>query len=100
MKSEMIPQNEYDHMMKLWNTFDINTWGEYYELYNVLDVTLTADACEHFCNTTLNAFGVDSMHYITTPQMAYSFFLKVTIEGDHDEDALKILGEKWAQYII
>ena len=100
MKGEMMPQDEYDHMVKLWNTYDINTWGEYYELYNVLDVTLVDDAFEHFRNTTLNAFGVDSMHYITKPQMAYSLFLKVTMEGDHGENALKILGEKWTQYII
>ena len=100
MKGEMMPQDEYDHMVKLWKTFDIKTWGEYYELYNVLDVTLMADAFEHFRNTTLNAFGVDLMHYITKPQMAYSLFLKVTMEGDHGENALKTLGEKWAQYII
>ena len=100
MKGEMMPQDEYDHMMKLWNTFEINTWVEYFELYNVLDVTLMADAFEHFRNNTLKAFGVDHMHYITASQMAYSFFLKVTVEGDHDENALKTLGEKWAQYII
>ena len=100
MKGDMMLQNEYNHMMKLWNTFDIKTWGEYYELYNVTDVTLLADAFEHFRNTTLKAFGVDPMHYITTPQMAYSFFLKVTMDGDHGKNALKTLGEKWAQYII
>ena len=100
MKGEMMPQDEYDHMVKLWNTFEINTWSEYYELYNVLDVTQMADAFEHFQNTTLKTFGVDTMHYITTPQMAYSLFLKVTMEGDHGENALKTLGEKWAQYII
>ena len=83
MKGEMIPQNEYDHIKKLWNTFDIKTWGEYYELYNEIDVILMADAFEHFRNNTLKVFGVDSMHYITTPQMAYSLFLKVTIEDDH-----------------
>ena len=66
MKGEMMPQDEYDHMVKLWKTFDIKTWGEYYELYNVLDVTLMADAFEHFRNTTLNAFGVDPMHSITS----------------------------------
>ena len=65
MKGEMMPQNEYDHMVKLWKTFDIKTWGEYYELYNVLDVTLMADAFEHFRVTTLKAFGVDPMHSIT-----------------------------------
>ena len=58
------------------------------------------DAFERFRNTTLKAFGVDSMHYITTPQMAYSLFLKVIMERDHGENALKTLGEKWAQYII
>ena len=100
MKDEMMLQNEYDHMVILWNTFDINTWGEYYELYNVLDVTLMADAFEHFRNTTLITFGVDPIHYITTPQMAYSLFLKVAMEGDYGENALKTLGEKRAQYII
>ena len=53
-----------------------------------------ADAFEHFRNTTLKAFGVDSMHYITTLQMAYSLFLKVTMERDHGENALHALGEK------
>ena len=100
MKGEMMPQNEYDHMMKLWKTFNIKTWGEYYELYNVLDVTLMTDVFEHFRNTTLKAFGVDPMHYIRAPQIAYSLFLKVTMEGDHGKNALKTLGEKWVQYII
>ena len=99
MKGEMIPQDEYDHMVKLWNTFDIKTWGEYYELYNVLDVTLMADAFEHFHNTTLKAFSVDLMHYITALQMAYSLFLKVTFEGNHGMKALKALFEKWVVYI-
>ena len=85
---------------KLWDTFDIKSWGEYYELYNVLDVTLMADSFEHFRNTTLRAFGVDPMHYITAPQMAYSLFLKVTMEGNHGVNALKALGEKWSSYIM
>ena len=83
MKGEMMLQNEYDHMVKLWKTFDIKTWGEYYELNNILDLTLMVDAFEHFRNTTLNAFGVDPMHYITTPQMAYSLFLKVAMARMH-----------------
>ena len=59
-----------------------------------------ADAFEHFRVTTLNAFGVDPMHYITAPQMAYSLFLKVTMEGDHSENSLMTLARKWAQYIM
>ena len=100
MKGEVMPQDEYDHMVKLWNTFEVKTWGEYYELYNVLDVTLMADAFEHFRVTTLNAFVVDPMHYITAPQMACSLFLKVTMEGIHNDFTLRLLGGKWAQYIM
>ena len=87
-------------MVKLWKTFDIKTWGEYYELYNVLDVTLMADAFEHFRVTTLKAFGIDPMHSITAPQMVYSLFLEVTMEGDHNENSLMALARKWAQYIM
>ena len=87
-------------MVKLWKTFDIKTWGKYYELYNVLDVTLMADAFEHFRITTLKAFGVDPMHSITAPQMANSLFLKVTMEGNHSENSLMALARKWAQYIM
>ena len=94
MKGEMMPQDEYDHMIKLWNTFEIKAWCEYYELCTILDVTLMADAFEHFRNTTLKALGADPTHYITTPQMAYSFFMKVTMEGDNGKNALKALGER------
>ena len=83
MKGEMMHQDEYIHMIKLWKTFDIKTWGEFYELYNVLDVTLMVDAFEHFRNTILKAFGVDPMHYITAPQMAYSLFLKEAMARMH-----------------
>ena len=100
MKGEIMPQDEYDHMVKLWKTFDNKTWGEYYELYNVLDVTLMANAFEHFRVTTLKAFGVDPMHSITAQQMAYSLFLKVTMEGIHNDTTLRLLGGKWAQYIM
>ena len=61
---------------------------------------LMADVFEHFRITTLNAFGVDSMHSITTPQMAYSLFLKVTMEGDHSESIFMTLARKWAQFIM
>ena len=69
-------------------------------LVNPILLTLMANALEHFRNITLNAFGVDPVHYITTPQMEYSYFLKVTMEANHGKNALKTLSEKWAQYII
>ena len=60
----------------------------------ILDVNLMADSFEHFRNVIFNAFDVDPMHSITTPQMAYSLFLKVTMECDHGEKAIKALAKK------
>ena len=31
--------SDYNHLKLLWNTFNIKSWGSYYELYNMLDVT-------------------------------------------------------------
>ena len=113
MKGEMMLQDQYDHMVKLWNTFDIKTWGEYYELYKVFDVTLMANTnCTKYSMWLLWPMHLNtseiphSMHSVLIPcicitklQRAYSLFLKVTIEGDHGERNLRFLGEKWAQYI-
>ena len=87
----MMPQDEYIHMVKMWNSFDIKTWGEYYELYNVLHATLISNAFEYLGNTTLNAFGVDPIYYITTPQMVYSLFLMITMDDDNGKKAPKTL---------
>lgn len=87
---------DYNHMKTLWKTFNIMNWGEYYELYNVLDVTLLADAFEHFRTATHNSFGVDAAHYLTTPQMSYSLFLKYI--SNEDTTRFSAIGDEWAKY--
>ena len=87
---------DYNHMKLLWKTFDIKNWGEYYELYNVLDVTLLADSFEHFRTATHSSFGVDAAHYLTTPQMSYSLFLKSI--SNEDTSRFEEQAMKWAKY--
>lgn len=87
---------DYNHMKTLWTTFNIKNWGQYYELYNLLDVTLLADAFEHFRTATYNSFGVDSAHYLTSPQMSYSLFLKTV--SNNDTSRYEVQSEKWASY--
>lgn len=96
LSNSFMTQEDYNHMKTLWATFNIKNWGEYYELYNILDVTLLADAFEHFRTATYNSFGVDAAHYLTTPQMSYSLFLKFI--SNNDETRFIPLAEKWASY--
>ena len=89
-------EEDYQHMKLLWKTFNIRNWGEYYELYNLLDVTLLADCFEHFRDSTMKSFGVDSAHYLTTPQMSYSLFLKNV--SNKDDSRYYDVAKKWAGY--
>ena len=40
--------DEYEHMNKLWETIDIKSWCDCYELYNVFDVILLTDSFQQF----------------------------------------------------
>ena len=71
---------------------------EYYELYNVLDVTLLADAFEHFRDSTLQTFNVDASHYLTTPQMSYSLFIKNI--DNNDLSRFDSISDKWSKYFV
>ena len=98
LSHKYMSDEDYNHMKLLWTTFDIKNWGEYYEMYNLLDTTLLADAFESQRNSTLKEFGVDCVHYLTAPQMTYDMFLKITMNADtsrYDQ-----LGDKWSQYMM
>lgn len=96
LSNSFMSQEDYNHMQLLWQTFNIQNWGEYYELYNILDVTLLADSFEHFRNSTFQTFNVDPAHYITTPQMSYSLFLKNI--SNEDTSRFEEQAKKWTKY--
>lgn len=96
LSNTFMSQEDYNHMKLLWETFDVQNWGEYYELYNILDVTLLADSFEHFRNSTFKTFKVDPAHYITTPQMSYSLFLKNI--SNEDTSRFEEQANKWTRY--
>ena len=98
LKNSIMSDEDYNHMKLLFKTFNIKNWGEYYELYNVLDVTLLADAFEHFRDSTLQTFNVDASHYITTPQMSYSLFIKNI--DNNDLSRFNTVSDKWSKYCV
>ena len=65
--------NEYEHMNKLWKSFDIKSC-DCNELYNVLDVIFLNYSFEHFCYITLRIIGVDLMHSIPDSQSHIHYF--------------------------
>ena len=62
-----ISDKEYDHVLKVWNKFEMNMMKDYYHLYLKCGVLLLADVFEKFRNKRLKNYGLCPTHYLSTP---------------------------------
>ena len=98
INQSIMPEEDYKHLKLLWDTFHIQSWGEYYTMYNLLDTTLLADAFEEFRSATMDKFTVDPAHFLTCSQMSYELFLKSI--SNHDTSRFIPQAEEWADYML
>ena len=78
-------------MQRVWSTFNINSLGEYHDLYLHTDVILLANAFEAFRDTCLEHYKLDPAHFFTSPELAWKACLKragVKLEFLTDPDML------------
>ncbi|XP_031788430.1 uncharacterized protein LOC116417742 [Nasonia vitripennis] len=61
-----ISDDDYEHAKAVWQAFDIQTLGEYSDLYLKTDVLLLADVFENFRDNCLEAYDLDPAHYYTS----------------------------------
>ncbi|XP_073244701.1 uncharacterized protein [Porites lutea] len=88
---EDISDEDYQHAIKVWNTFGCKTIREYHDLYLKSDVMLLADVFEKFRKTCLKHYKLDPAHYYTSPGLAWDACLKTTgqrLDLLHDYDML------------
>lgn len=86
-----IREDDYEFACKMWQEFDINTLGEYSDLYLKTDILLLADIFENFRSTCIQIYGLDPAHYYTAPGFSWDAMLrhtKVKIELFTDIDML------------
>ena len=60
LKDECVSEKDYSYDINVWNTFKMNTMGDYHDLYLKTDVLLLTDVFEKFINTCLEYYGLDS----------------------------------------
>ena len=75
---EDISDDDYQHAIKVWNTFKCKTIRDYHDLYLKSDVLLLADVFENFRATCLKHYKLDPVHYYTSPGLAWDACLKET----------------------
>ena len=73
-----ISEDDYRHAQNVWNTFNLQNMGEYHDLYLQTDILLLTDVFENFRKTCLTYYGLDPLHYITSPGLAWDAMLKMT----------------------
>ena len=73
-----ISEDDYRHAQNVWNTFNLQNMGEYHDLYLRTDILLLTDVFENFRKTCLTYYGLDPLHYITSPGLAWDAMLKMT----------------------
>ena len=78
LNDEDISDEDYQHAINVWNTFDCKTIKDYHNLYLKSDVLLLADVFENFRKTCLHHYKLDPAHYYTSPGLAWDACLKTT----------------------
>ena len=73
-----ITEKNYKHVLNVWNTFKMEIFKDYHELYNETDVLLLADVFENFRDLCLKIYGLDPVYYFTAPGLAWDACLKIT----------------------
>ena len=78
LNNEHISDKDYCHAKKVLNTFQLQTMGEYHNLYLQSDILLLADVFENFRKTCLQYYKLDPCHYFTSPGLSWDAMLKMT----------------------
>ena len=73
---EDISDEDYQHAIKVWETFEMKTVQDYHDLYNEADVLLLADVFENFRDICIKNYKLDPGHYYTAPRFSLGCSIK------------------------
>ena len=79
MNDEPLQEKDYERAQEIWSHFDIRTLQQYHDPNLKSDVLLLADVTENFRKKTIySEHGLDCLHFITLPSLAWACALKYT----------------------
>lgn len=78
LTNEAITDEQYAFANEVWQKFNIQTLGQYADLYLRVDVCLLAIVFENFRETCIKLYKLDPANYYTAPGLSFDAMLKYT----------------------
>ena len=78
LKNKNITEEDYTHASKVWEVFNVQSLGEYSDLYLKTDILFLSDIFENFRRHCLLTYNLDPLYYYTAPGLAFDAMLKHT----------------------
>ena len=66
-----IGDEDYEHVQKVWNIFEIKNRGEYHDLYVQSDTLLPADMFENIRNMCIERYWLDPVYFVSASGLAW-----------------------------
>ena len=73
-----ITDEDYTHAQKVFKELGLKNLGDYHDLYVQSDTLLLADVFENFRNKCIEIYEIDSVHFLSIPELTQQASLKKT----------------------
>ena len=68
----------YEHVLKVWDRFEMKAMNDYHDLYLKCDVLLVADVFTKIRYSSLTNYGFCTSHYLSAPALSWDVILNMT----------------------
>jgi len=72
LTGDTVSEDNYAHVVNVWQRFSIRTLGEYSGLYLKTNVLLLADIFKNFRDSCIASYGLDPTYYYTLPGFTWN----------------------------
>ncbi|GBM60377.1 hypothetical protein AVEN_156939-1 [Araneus ventricosus] len=78
LSNKEVSDDDYEYAQRIWSIFNLQTLGDYHDLYVTSDVLILADVFENFRKVCLDYYKTDPCHVYTAPGLAWQACLRMT----------------------
>ena len=78
LTNRTINDEELEHVLNVWNKFEMKSITDYHNLNLKWDVLFLAKVFEKFRNNSFKNYGLSSSHYLSAPGLSWDAMLQMT----------------------